>query len=268
MEENLWPDQISVGDIIYPPGSAFGPRLQTNLQLVWVYSGEMTVWIDGAARYAPAHTVFILFPGHEERFRFAATVETHHSWAHLGLTLPLALHERLERLPWPLPLSAVMADLIFSALALRFSPLSTSQALLKSLCVQMVWRYLGEGEQLLLGLGHSGIQHSIEQACQYIQLHLHDPLSLEVLSASVALSKPHLIRLFRSQLGITPMAYVWQQRVAASVDLLKHSGLPVQIIAEKCGFQNSFHLSRRIKQATGLTPLQVRQRSWQTPSKR
>lgn len=263
VEDTLWPDQVSVGEIIYPPGSAFGPRLQTNVQFVWVYRGDMTVWIDGLARHAPAHTVCVLFPGHEERFRFSEKVETHHSWAHLNLpALPTAIQGRLERIPWPLPYSPAMGDLVFSALALRYSSLSTASELLKTLCIQIFWRYLGEGEQLLTSGERVSVQRLVEQACQFIRLHLQDPLTLAQISAVVSLSESHLIRLFHAQLGITPMAYVWRERVAASIELLKYSGLPLGAIAEQCGFQNSYHLSRRVKQATGLTPTQLRQGFW------
>src|SRR5207237_610785 len=45
-DERLWPEEVSVGEVIYPPGGAFGPRLQRNLQLIILHSGQMTVWID------------------------------------------------------------------------------------------------------------------------------------------------------------------------------------------------------------------------------
>jgi len=44
-----------------------------------------------------------------------------------------------------------MADLTHEALALRNSLLSTAPTLLKALAVQMIWRYIGEGELLMNG---------------------------------------------------------------------------------------------------------------------
>ncbi len=34
-------------------------------------------------------------------------------------------------------------------------------------------------------------------------------------------------------------------------------------IAKRSGFQTSYHFSRRVRQATGLSPLEVRQQAWQ-----
>jgi AraC family transcriptional regulator of arabinose operon len=58
------------------------------------------------------------------------------------------------------------------------------------------------------------------------------------------------------------MAYVWGRRVDAGVELLTGTGLPVTIIAERCGFRTSFHFARRVRRATGLTPTELRRRAW------
>ena len=82
-------------------------------------------------------------------------------------------------------------------------------------------------------------------------------------STAAAVSPAHLIRLFRAQLNTTPMNYLWERRVAMGIELLLQTGLGVGEIANRCGFQTSQHFSRRVRQATGLTPLEVREQSWQ-----
>src|SRR5881296_3810457 len=132
--ECFWPEEARVGEVVYPPGGTFGPRLQRNLQLILIHSGHMTIWIDGEPHTAPMNTVCVLFPGHQERFAFAEECETWHSWLHIFIPqLSETLLARLARLPWPLQLSSTMADLAHEALALRNSPLSTAPILLKTL---------------------------------------------------------------------------------------------------------------------------------------
>jgi transcriptional regulator GlxA family with amidase domain len=58
------------------------------------------------------------------------------------------------------------------------------------------------------------------------------------------------------------MRYVWQQRVAAGIELLKHSGLSIGTITERSGFESRFHFSRRIKQATSMAPHELRKAYW------
>jgi AraC family transcriptional regulator of arabinose operon len=262
-DECIWPEEVRVGEVIYPPGGTFGPRLQRNLQLILIHSGHMTVWIDGVQHIASTGTVCVLFPGHEERFAFAEECETWHSWLHVFLPRPSeTLLSRLARLPWPLPLSSSMTDLMHEALVLRNSPLSTAATLQKALAIQMIWRYIGEGELQMAG-ATVPVDSAVESAIQFISAHLDEPLTLAMIAEAAAVSPPHLIRLFRSQLNTTPMAYLWERRVTMGLELLRQTGLGVAEIAQRCGFQTSHHFSRRVRQATGLAPLEVRQQACQ-----
>ncbi len=198
--ECFWPEKVSVGEVVYPPGGTFGPRQQRNLQLVMVRSGHLTVWIDGMPRTATANTVGVLFPGHEERFAFAEESETWYSWLHVFRPqFPETLLHRLNQLPWPLPLSPAMSDLTREALALRQSPLPTATELLKSLAVQMLWRYIGEGELQMNGTT-APLDLAVEHARRFISVHLTEPLTLDTIAAAAAVSPAHLIRLL-SQWG-------------------------------------------------------------------
>jgi AraC family transcriptional regulator of arabinose operon len=259
-DDMLWPVDVWVGDVVYPPGGALGPRVQPTVELVLLHSGEMAVWVDDVRRDAPAGTVCILFPGHVERFAFAAHTQTRHSFVHIDIS---ALPAELERtLPWKLPLSPRMNDLMQQALALRQSSLSTRQTMLKALGTLMLWCYIGEAEGEQVGSAAQALHPAVERARQYIRSHLHEPLTLDAIANAAVVSPSHLIRLFQTQLNTTPVAYVWEERVVQGVELLENTGLPVGIIAEQCGFQTSDHFSRRVRAATGLAPLDVRKRAW------
>src|SRR6476469_5225280 len=108
------------GEIVYPPGSGFGPRRQPSVELVVVFSGSMTVWVDGRSRVAPAASACVLLPGHEERFAFAALEPTHHAWIHYWDDFPgHGLLARLARLDAAIPLSRGLAADLRDLLGLR-----------------------------------------------------------------------------------------------------------------------------------------------------
>jgi AraC-like DNA-binding protein len=253
--EMMWPTAVSAGEVTYPPGGRLGPRRQQDVQLVLLHTGAMTVWVDGTPRSAGPGSVSLLLPGHEERFAFAAGESTRHSWVQAHVPgLPDALRARLIALPRSLPLSPAMADL--ERLALGHAG-TQDDPLLLALSASMVWRYAAEGESD--GAAREG---PIEQARRFIHDNVAEPLSLRAIAEAAGVVPAHVNRLFRSRLGTTPMAYVWARRVDAGVELLASTGLPVGAIADRCGFQTSFHFSRRVRRATGLSPTQLRRRAW------
>lgn len=254
----VWPVDVTAGDVRYPPGGTFGPRVQPFVQLVLLHSGSMTVWVDGVPRRVGSARVAVLLPGHAERFAFAETEETFHSWMHADIpALPAGLRARLEELPWSIPLSPAMAELQRQAIGLRATSLPTAHALRITIGAQMLWRYIGEAEQQAAGQV-AGDHPAIERARQFIDAHLDEPCNLTTIAAAAAISPAHLVRLFRARLGTTPIAYLWQRRVARGVELLTDTGLPIGMIAERCGFQTSYHFSRKIHAATGKAPRTLR----------
>jgi AraC-like DNA-binding protein len=261
--DSLLPSDITAGEIIYPPGGTHGPRIQTSIQLVLLYSGEMSVWIDGERRDAAANTVTLLLPGHREHFVFARNTSTHHAWVHLWFEDAQPLIERLTTLPQTLPLAPEMVALMQSLLTIQASLLSTRMNTLRLSGMAMLWQYIGAAEIMLNGKRDTPGHRMIEQARQYILQHLGEPLTSNQIAAHVSLSTSQLTRLFKTHLSTTPAAYLWSVRVSKGIELLTHTGLSVQVIAEQCGFQNSYHFSRRIKEATGSSPRALRQRLWQ-----
>ena len=246
--EMMWPESVSAGEVTYPPGGTLGPRRQRDVQLVVLHSGSMTVWVDGAPRRTGPRTVSLLLPGHEERFAFDRELPTRHSWMQARVTDP---SDELRDLPFSLPLSPAVADLERLLLGRAIEPL------LLSLGASMLWRYVAEARAAV-----APASAPVESALRLVHDNLARPLSLRELARAAGVAPAHLSRLFRAHLGTTPMAYVWARRVDAGVELLTGTGLPVAAVAERCGFQTSFHFARRVRRATGATPTEIRRRAW------
>jgi AraC-like DNA-binding protein len=250
----------SVGQTVYPPGGSWGPQWLDMVSLVTIHSGSARVWSDDRAPIdVPAGWATLRLPYHEELAEFDRETETRQGWCWLRLTAPppAALLERLEALPPALPISATMANLLEDALAAANAPLSTAHPLSVSLAAATIWRYVGEAESAARGR-----DDPVQRARHFLHAHMHDPgLDLSAVAAAAHVSAPHLVRRFRRELGITPMAYLWRRRVAAGVDLLTSTGLSVGEIATRSGFATVYHFSRRVKAQTGMSPTEIRRRS-------
>lgn len=247
--------------IVYPPGGKFGPRVQNDLQLVMLYTGEMNVTIDGRSLHARPGSVVLLKPGHEESFAFSKTEQSWHRWIAVTVS-PEAYDDRnrraLQALPEVLPLSEEMNRLT-DLMIMLLQRLSPADAAVRSLGVSALQLYPAESVRMLQQREkHPGVYRALE----HIRQHYAEQLTLAQLAAQAGLSSEHLVRLFRQSERTTPIDYLWKYRVGQAVELLINTGLNVSEVAERCGFQTSHHLARLIKQRTGRTASEVRRLSW------
>jgi AraC-like DNA-binding protein len=247
---------VSVGTVTYPPGGTLGPRRQLDVQLVLIHAGSATVWVDDdAPRRLEAGEAGLLLPGHRERFAFDAEVPTTHSWVQLR-------RPDLDPagLPPVLPLSPALEALVREAVAARVGGVGVPP-LVAHLAAAALWRYAAEAERGRAG----GIRFArpVDDARRFIHAHLPDPgVTLSDVARAAHVTPAHLVRAFRAEHGTTPIAYLWERRTALGVDLLTHTGLPIEVVAGRCGFRTAHHFSRRVRQATGHPPGALRRHRW------
>ena len=258
----LWPDNVIFGEVVYPSGSKFGPRIQPTFEFVIVYSGEMTVTIDGISHKMVANHICLLVPGHEEIFTFALHDETWHSFCHIALSPSTEFFQRIKNFPWAIPLSQRMKALMRSGLDLNSENLTTVDELQKSLAIEMLWQFIGECEEDG-DKRTNDTHHKLSEAIDYIRSNLHQPLTLTQIASHVSFSKSQLTRIFKARMDVSPIEYVWQLRVERAIELLQYTGLPIGLIAERCGFQTPNHFSRRIREVKGYSPTEIRSKSLQ-----
>jgi AraC family transcriptional regulator of arabinose operon len=240
---------VSVGTVTYPPGGTLGPRRQLDLQLVLVHHGSATVWVDGEERRLVAGEVGLLRPGHRERFAFDPAVETRHSWVQVR-------QPELDPagLPDTLPLSPALEALVREAIAAPAEP----RELLAHLAAAALWRYAAEA-----GRARPVRARPVDDARRFIHAHLTEPgVALADVAAAAHVAPAHLVRAFRGEHGTTPIAYLWERRTALGIELLAHTGLPIEVVAERSGFATAHHFSRRVRSATGLPPGALRRARW------
>ncbi len=95
---------------------------------------------------------------------------------------------------------------------------------------------------------------SVERAMQLIKSRLDHPWRLDELARLSGISRQHLIELFRSECGRSPMQYLLQLRLDEARRQLKHTGKSVTAIAYDLGFSSSQHLSSAYRKNFGHTP--------------
>ncbi|GKU79199.1 helix-turn-helix domain-containing protein [Paenibacillus sp. L3-i20] len=102
------------------------------------------------------------------------------------------------------------------------------------------------------------IRSEIDEVISYIQQNIYDPLPLARLASHVAYSPYHFIRLFKEQMGISPLYYVSSMRLERAKNLLLRTNLSVRDIGLEVGQQSLGTFTTRFTERVGMTPAHFR----------
>ena len=87
----------------------------------------------------------------------------------------------------------------------------------------------------------------------FIEEHLSEPLSLDMIAANCFMNKYHLCHSFKAITGFSVMEYIIHCRVLKARELLR-KGMRVQEVGETVGFRNNEHFIRTFGALTGTSP--------------
>ena len=88
----------------------------------------------------------------------------------------------------------------------------------------------------------------------YIKEHIAEKISVEELSELAYMSKATFFRLFKRELGLTPVEYIVHERLAEAKRLLRQPAVSVADACLRAGFNNLSYFQALFKKHEGLTP--------------
>jgi AraC family transcriptional regulator len=88
----------------------------------------------------------------------------------------------------------------------------------------------------------------------HMKEHLADDLSLDELAAVGGVTKYHFLRCFKASTGSSPVQYLTELRITRAKQLLGSTRLPMDQVAQQCGFGQAGNLARAFGKASGVTP--------------
>lgn len=120
--------------------------------------------------------------------------------------------------------------------------------------------YLEEAvmESVRWNAGSDDRKNKMQEAQRTIQEQAFAPFSLKDLAARLGLSQVQFTRSFRQATGLLPRDYLISIRLHKVQELLLESNQTLGQIAEQCGYENEFYLSRIFTKRMGVTPSHFR----------
>lgn len=102
-------------------------------------------------------------------------------------------------------------------------------------------------------------QHRLAAVITFIRNNLHKPITPDELAGIACMSRPSFFRSFRREIGLTPLAFILQERIThASKLLTQQPRLSISEIAWASGFVSVPWFCLQFKKSTGHTPGEFR----------
>lgn len=99
---------------------------------------------------------------------------------------------------------------------------------------------------------------ALRRVREYVEAHLDETISVDMLAEIAGLSKYHFARAFKQSEGVAPHGYLVQCRVRRALELIAGTDLPLCKIALASGFSDQSHFGHRFREYVGVTPSSYR----------
>ena len=102
-------------------------------------------------------------------------------------------------------------------------------------------------------------ENLVQAVCDYIDEHLEEDISMNLLAEKMGISEGHLSRTFKKLRNRSVLEYMTEKRMQEAKRLLEETNLNVEAISGLCGYRTFHYFSRKFKETYGYTPTQYRE---------
>lgn len=224
-------------------------------RLVFINEGDFTASIDGQTMHVKKHDLLYI-PKHASYQSSSLTVP----FCHTTILFDFVENERkiypfsyLYTLKSPEKFLQMFDNVLRVWLYRSFGYKLKAKMLLYDILRNMLMERMIQSNML-----HA--YNTIQTAVRFIDRNYDkEYINVEELAKMCGITSTHFTRVFKGIYMTTPIKYINKLRVDRAVELLEHTNLTVNEIAEQTGFSDPSYLSKTFKKLLGKSPLHYRQ---------
>ena len=238
-----------------------------HYELVYVYGGELRMWLAGTTHRGESGDLFVVKPGVPHR------EESPPDESSQLLCLATAFRRRdgtACEFPLPLPDKVHVApgDLVersLQAIAAEVYHKQVGYSAAIAAHTMRIFIDLLRAERAVqvpaVDLHKIRRTRLVSDARRFIQENLATPLSLAHVAQHFFVSPFHFSRVFKNEVGVSPMAYLTQARMERARQLLLEPDATVKAVAMEVGYPDSHYFAKVFVREQGLTPTEFQRRN-------
>lgn len=234
----------------------YGPYQLDSYLLCYVVSGSANFLINGHRREIHSGQFYVMHPHCKISYTTIPQVPWTIQWVIADGTALDSLLEtlKLTRQDPVLTLSVPnRLPLLFDRLLEKMTRPTLSENLECLALLYEIFAVLADEQPRRISNPH------VREAVSYISLHFAEDFTIGELASKLHLNNNYFSKLFKQELGVTPMQWIQALRFSRAEYMLRHSDASVAEIAQTVGFQDSLYFSRAFKAHTGFSPSIFRQ---------
>lgn len=106
----------------------------------------------------------------------------------------------------------------------------------------------------------------IQVVKNFMKVNYHKNITLDDLVELVHINKFYLIRIFKQEVGMSPIDYLIHVRIDEAQKMLRNTNIAIADIAHLVGFQSPSHFSKTFRELSNMTPSQYRRQGNMPPT--
>lgn len=231
-------------------------------KLYLIKDGEGRLVIDNKEYYPKPGQMFLMPQGIKQSYSYTNLENTYLKyWVHFTASIGDVNLFDLIQIPYFIDVSDLVKALeIFGRLEKSYNSSNsiTSNLVAKACLYELISLFLEHiSAEKILFKGNGEIAR-LNSVLQYIENHLSEKITIKQLAGEVYLHPNYFIRLFKNNMGVSPVNYINRKRLEKAKQLLSIENISVNEVAVQSGFQNVSYFFSIFKKHIGMAPNEYR----------